>query len=53
MKELNTDDPVAIRKAGAIDMPTIQKYLNFWFSTSIDLFGGDTSSNAASYFANG
>jgi benzoyl-CoA 2,3-dioxygenase component B len=53
MKELNTDDPVAIRKAGAIDLPTIQKYLNFWFSTSIDLFGGDSSSNAASYFANG
>src|SRR6202046_5055016 len=53
MKELNSDDPVAIRKAGAIDLPTIQKYLNFWFSTSIDLFGGDSSSNAASYFANG
>ncbi len=53
MKELNSDDPIAIRKAGAIDLPTIQKYLNFWFSTSIDLFGGDSSSNAASYFANG
>jgi benzoyl-CoA 2,3-epoxidase subunit B len=53
MKEIGSDDPVAIRKAGAIDLPTIQKYLNFWFSTSIDLFGGDSSSNAASYFANG
>jgi len=53
MNELNTDDPVAIRKAGAIDLPTMQKYLNFWFSSSLDLFGGDTSSNAASYFANG
>jgi benzoyl-CoA 2,3-epoxidase subunit B len=53
MKELGTDDPVAVRKAGAIDLPTIQRYLNFWFSSSLDLFGGDSSSNAASYFANG
>ncbi len=53
MKELGTDDPVAMRKAGAIDLPTIQRYLNFWFSSSLDLFGGDSSSNAASYFANG
>jgi len=53
MQELNTDDPVAIRKAGAIELPLVQKYLNFWFSSSLDLFGGDSSSNAASYFANG
>ncbi len=53
MKELGTDSPEAIRKGGAIDLPTIQKYLNFWFSSSLDLFGGDSSSNAASYFANG
>jgi benzoyl-CoA 2,3-dioxygenase component B len=53
MKELNTDDPVAIRNAGAIDLPTVQRYLNFWFSSSLDLFGSETSSNAASYFANG
>ena len=53
MKELSTDDAEAIRKAGAVDLPTIQKYLNFWFSSSLDLFGGDTSSNAASYFATG
>ncbi len=53
MKELGTDDPVAIRKAGAVDLPTVQRYLNFWFSSSLDLFGGDSSSNAASYFANG
>src|SRR6202451_4501607 len=53
MKELNTDDPVAIRHAGAIDLPTVQRYLNFWFSSSLDLFGSEQSSNAASYFANG
>ena len=53
MKELGTEDPKAIRNAGAIDLPTVQKYLNFWFSSSLDLFGSETSSNAASYFANG
>ena len=53
MAELNTQDPEAVRKAGAVDLPLIQKYLNFWFSSSLDLFGGDSSSNAASYFANG
>jgi benzoyl-CoA 2,3-dioxygenase component B len=53
MAELNTQDPGAVRKAGAVDLPLIQKYLNFWFSSSLDLFGGDSSSNAASYFANG
>jgi benzoyl-CoA 2,3-epoxidase subunit B len=53
MNELGSDDPQAIRNAGAIDLLTIQRYLNFWFSSSLDLFGGDSSSNAASYFANG
>jgi benzoyl-CoA 2,3-dioxygenase component B len=53
MKELNSDDPQAIRNAGAIDLPTVQRYLNFWFTSSLDLFGSETSSNAASYFANG
>ena len=53
MKELGTEDPLAVRNAGAIDLPTVQRYLNFWFSSSLDLFGSETSSNAASYFANG
>jgi benzoyl-CoA 2,3-dioxygenase component B len=53
MKELATDDPVAVRNAGAIDLPTLQRYINFWFSSSVDLFGAEISSNAASYFATG
>jgi benzoyl-CoA 2,3-dioxygenase component B len=39
------------RAEGGIDLPTIQKYLSFWFSVSLDLFGGEVSSNAASFFA--
>src|SRR2546427_8019328 len=49
MKELGGDDPSAVRRAGAVDLPTIQRYLNFWFSSSLDLFGAENSSNAATY----
>jgi benzoyl-CoA 2,3-dioxygenase component B len=42
-----------VRRLGGIDLPTIQKHLNQWFSLSLDLHGGEVSSNAASYFANG
>jgi len=41
------------RAEGGIDLPTMQKYLNLWYSVSLDLFGGEISSNAANYFANG
>lgn len=41
------------RAQGGIDLGTIQKYLNFWYSSSLDLFGSEISSNAASFFASG
>jgi benzoyl-CoA 2,3-dioxygenase component B len=53
MKELGTDDPAKIRARGAVDLPLLQKYLNFWCSSSLDLFGSEISSNAAASFANG
>jgi benzoyl-CoA 2,3-dioxygenase component B len=53
MKMLGSDDPAQIRAAGAIDLPTLQRYINFWFSSSLDLFGAEISSNAATYFATG
>jgi benzoyl-CoA 2,3-dioxygenase component B len=53
MKEIGTDDPQAVRAHGAIDLPTIQRYMNFWFASSLDLFGSEVSSNAAGSFANG
>jgi benzoyl-CoA 2,3-dioxygenase component B len=53
MRELGSEDPTAMRNAGAIDLPTLQRYINFWFSSSLDLFGAEISSNAASYFAGG
>jgi len=53
MKELGTEDPDKVRAAGAVDLPTLQKYLNFWCSSSLDLFGSEISSNSAANFANG
>lgn len=50
MRENKTDD---VRKYGAIDLPTIQKYVNFHFSVSADLFGAEQSTNAANYFTQG
>jgi benzoyl-CoA 2,3-dioxygenase component B len=39
------------RAEGGIDLPLMQKYMNFWYSVSLDLFGGEISSNAANFFA--
>ncbi len=53
MNELKTDDVTKLRAAGVIDLPTIQRYLNFHFSVTIDLFGADQSSNAAIFYSSG
>ena len=53
MQQLGSDNPGSVRSAGAIDFPTLQRYMNFWFCTSLDLFGSEISSNAASSFASG
>jgi benzoyl-CoA 2,3-dioxygenase component B len=42
-----------VRALGGIDLPTVQKFINLWFSLSLDLHGNEISTNAASYFANG
>ncbi len=41
------------RAQGGIDLPTLQKYINQWYSVCLDLFGGESSSNAADSFAAG
>jgi benzoyl-CoA 2,3-dioxygenase component B len=51
MKETGLAEDV--RKLGGIDLETIQKHINLWFSLSLDLHGGEVSTNAAAYFANG
>ncbi len=53
MVQHQTDDPARIRALGCIDLPTIQRYLNFHFSVTMDLFGADVSSNAATFYSTG
>ena len=50
MREHRTDD---VRTVGGIDLPTLQKYLNFHCSVSLDLFGSEISTNAANFYTNG
>jgi benzoyl-CoA 2,3-epoxidase subunit B len=50
MVENDTDD---VTGHGAIPLPVIQKYLNFHYSVSLDLFGGETSTNVANYYTAG
>jgi benzoyl-CoA 2,3-dioxygenase component B len=53
MNELKSDDVGLLRAAGVIDLPVLQRYLNFHFSVTIDLFGADESSNAATFYSTG
>jgi benzoyl-CoA 2,3-dioxygenase component B len=41
------------RQLGGIPLDIIQRYINFWFTYSLDLFGGEISSNSADFFAAG
>ena len=50
MREHRTDE---VRKFGVIDLPTFQKYLNFHFSVTLDLFGAEISTNAAASYTAG
>jgi benzoyl-CoA 2,3-dioxygenase component B len=47
------EDPADVRALGVIDLETMQRYLNFHFSVTLDLFGSDVSSNAATYYTSG
>src|ERR1700678_362536 len=50
MVENDTDD---VAGAGVIPLDVIQRYLNFHYSVSLDLFGGETSTNVANYYTAG
>jgi benzoyl-CoA 2,3-dioxygenase component B len=53
MARERTDDVERVRALGVIDLPTIQRYVNFHYSVTLDLFGADLSSNAATFFTTG
>jgi benzoyl-CoA 2,3-dioxygenase component B len=50
---LRADPDSDLRALGLIDLELLQRYVNFWYSISLDLFGSEISSNAAAYFASG
>jgi|MDTC01.2.fsa_nt_gb benzoyl-CoA 2,3-dioxygenase component B len=50
MKQDSNED---VTKLGGISLDIIQKYINRWYSVSLDLFGSEDSSNAATFFSQG
>jgi benzoyl-CoA 2,3-dioxygenase component B len=50
MRESQNGD---VRRLGGIPLEIIQRYINYWYTYSLDLFGGEISSNAADSFASG
>ena len=52
--ELQRLDPDGdVRRQGGIDFDLIQRTINYWYTYSLDLFGGEISTNAADFFATG
>jgi benzoyl-CoA 2,3-dioxygenase component B len=50
---MRAHDTADVRPYGGIDLATIQRYLNFHYSVSLDLFGGEISTNAANVYTAG
>src|SRR5260221_3119547 len=50
MKQHDTD---CISQFGGIDLAIVQRYINFHYSVSLDLFGSELSTNAANYYGAG
>jgi benzoyl-CoA 2,3-dioxygenase component B len=53
MREEKVEEPDRVRALGVIDLPTLQRYINFHASVTMDLFGSDVSSNAATFYTTG
>ena len=47
MKETPNED---VKTVEAIPLDIIQKYINYWYSVSLDLFGSEDSTNAANFW---
>ena len=53
MREHNLTDSSQVRAQGVMDLETLQRFVNFHYSVTLDLFGSEVSSNAASYYTTG
>jgi benzoyl-CoA 2,3-dioxygenase component B len=53
MRDRGVSDPAQVRAEGVIDLETLQRFVNFHYSVTLDLFGAEISSNAATFFTSG
>lgn len=53
MRDHQVTDPGQVRSFGVIDLETIQRFVNFHYSITLDLYGSEVSSNAANYYTTG
>jgi len=52
--EVLKENPDAdLHAEGVIPLETIQRYINYWAASSLDLFGAEISSNSANFFGAG
>src|SRR5262245_25766482 len=53
MHEQQVADPAAVRARGVIDLETLQRFINFHYSVTLDLYGSEVSSNGATFYTTG
>src|SRR5579864_8173967 len=53
MRDCKISDPAQVRAQGVIDLETLQKFVNFHYSVTLDLYGAEISSNAANFYTGG
>lgn len=53
MKQHGITDPKEGRQFGVVPLSLLQKFVNFHYSVTLDLYGSDISSNAATYYTTG
>ena len=53
MHENKVTDASQVRALGVIDLETMQRFVNFHYSVTLDLFGSEISSNAATFYTSG
>jgi len=53
MREQKVSDASQVRALGVVDLETLQRFVNFHYSVTLDLFGSEISSNAATFYTSG
>ena len=53
MRDRKISDSAQVRAQGLIDLETMQRFVNFHYSVTLDLYGAEISSNAANFYTAG